>query len=121
MLKYGFALLVAATAAFNSAGVASAASPYDGRWSVVIETSHGNCDRAYRYGLNIVNGHVSYAGDAAFDIRGHVAGDGAVHVRVARGSSYANGHGRLSHSSGSGVWRGVGNGVCSGRWFADRR
>ena len=121
MLKYGFALLVAATAAFNSAGVASAASPYDGRWSVVIQTSRGNCDAAYRYGLNIVNGNVTYAGDAAFDIRGHVAGNGAVHVRVSRGSSYADGHGHLSRSSGSGSWRGVGNGSCSGRWVADRR
>ena len=80
-------------------GVALAASPYDGRWSVVIETSHGNCYRAYRYGLNIVNGNVSYAGDAAFDIRGRVADNGAVHVRVSRGSSYADGTGRLSRSS----------------------
>jgi hypothetical protein len=121
MLRYGCALLVAATAAMGSAGVASAASAYDGRWSVIIQTDRGGCDQAYRYGIAIVNGNVTYAGDNSFDIRGRVAGNGAVHVRVARGSSYADGHGRLSSDSGSGVWRGVGSGVCSGRWFAERR
>ena len=121
MLRYGFALLVAVAAACTSAGVASAASAYDGRWSVVIETERGNCDRAYRYGLNIVNGNVSYAGNAAFDVRGRVAGNGAVHVRVSRGATYADGHGRLLESTGSGHWRGLGSGACSGRWFAERR
>ncbi len=121
MLKCACALLVATTAAFGSAGVASAGSPFDGRWSVVVETQRGNCDRAYRYGLLIANGNVSYVGEASFDIRGRVAGNGAVHVRVSRGSTYADGHGRLSRNNGSGVWKGVGDGVCSGRWFAERR
>ncbi len=121
MLKYACALLVATTAAFSSAGVASAGSPFDGRWSVVVETEHGNCDRAYRYGLVIANGKVSYAGESSFDIRGRVAGNGVVHVRVSSGSRYAEGHGRLSRNNGSGVWKGIGDGRCSGRWFAERR
>jgi hypothetical protein len=121
MLRRACALLVATTAAFGSAGVASAGSPFDGRWSVVVETERGNCDRAYRYGLLIENGNVSYAGDSAFDIRGRVVGNGAVHVRVSRGSTYADGHGRLTRDNGSGVWNGVGDGACSGRWFAERR
>ena len=121
MRRYGLALLVAATAACNSAGVASAASAYDGRWSVVIETEQGNCDRAFRYGLNIVNGNVTYAGDGSFDVRGRVARNGAVHVRVSRGSSYADGCGQLLERTGSGHWRGMGVGVCSGRWVAERR
>jgi hypothetical protein len=121
MLRLGFALLVAATAAVNCVQAASSVASYDGRWSVVIETTHGNCDRAYRYGLLIQNGNVSYAGDSAFDVRGQVASNGAVHVRVARGGSFADGNGRLLRDSGSGSWRGVGDGVCSGRWFAERR
>jgi hypothetical protein len=121
MRRYGFALLVAATAAAGSAGVASAATPYDGRWSVVIQTTRGNCDQAYRYGLNIVNGNVTYDGNGGFDVRGRVAGNGAVRVRVSSGRSYADGSGHLARTSGSGVWKGVGNGVCSGRWLAERR
>ena len=119
MRRYSFALLVATTAAVG-AGAASAATPYDGRWSVVIQTTRGNCD-AYRYGLNIVNGNVTYDGGGGFEVRGRVYGGGAVHVRVSAGSSYADGNGRLSRSRGSGNWRGVGNGVCSGRWVAERR
>ena len=121
MFRYGIALLVAATAAITSAAPASAASPYDGRWSVVIQTTRGACDQAYRYGLKITNGNVTYAGDSSFMVRGRVAGNGAVHVRVSAGSSYADGHGRLSHSFGSGTWRGLGSGVCSGNWYAERR
>ncbi len=121
MLRHGFALLVAAAAAAGSAGVASASTPYDGRWSVVIQTTRGNCDQAYRYGLNIVNGTVTYDGSGGFDVRGRVAGNGAVHVRVSSGRSYADGSGRLARTSGSGVWKGVGNGVCSGKWIAEKR
>jgi hypothetical protein len=120
MRRYGFALLIAA-AAVGSTGASSAATPFDGRWSVVIQTTRGNCEQAYRYGLNIVNGNVTYDGSGGFDVRGHVAGNGAVRVRVSSGRSFADGNGRLSRSSGSGVWKGVGNGVCSGRWFAERR
>jgi hypothetical protein len=121
MRKYGFALLVAAAAAVSAADAASAATLYDGRWSVVIQTTRGNCDQAYRYGLAIINGNVTYDGSGGFDVRGRVGAGGAVHVRVSSGKSYADGSGRLSRSSGSGVWRGVGNGVCSGNWVAEKR
>jgi hypothetical protein len=120
MLKFGSALLVATTVAFGSTSAASAATAFDGQWSVVIQTTRGSCDQAYRFGLSIVNGNVTYAGGSA-DVRGRVARNGSVHVRVSSGSSYADGRGRLRRSSGSGVWRGVGSGVCSGRWYAERR
>lgn len=120
MLKSGFALLVATAAAFGSAGAASAASAFDGQWSVVIQTTRGACDQAIRVGLSIVNGYVTYGGGSA-EARGRVARNGGVRVRVSSGSSYADGHGRLSRSFGSGTWRGVGSGVCSGRWYAERR
>jgi hypothetical protein len=128
MLRCVFALLVAvaAIAAPVAAAIAApAAAPpvtqFDGRWSVVIETDRGTCDRAYRYGIEIRNGTVSYVGENAFDIRGQVARNGKVHVRVSRAGSYADGHGWLSSDGGSGVWRGVGSGVCSGTWTAERR
>jgi hypothetical protein len=121
MLRFACAVLVAATATVNSASLASSASPFDGRWSVVIETDKGDCDPAYRYGLQITNGNVKYAGDSTFAVNGRVARNGNIHVRVARGGSYADGHGRLSRDGGSGSWKGVGAGVCSGHWVAERR
>jgi hypothetical protein len=121
MLRSIFFLLVAVTAVLAPAAAAPPMSQFDGRWSVSIVTDKGNCDRAYRYGLEIRNGVVSYAGDNSFDIHGQVNRNGYVHVRVARGSSYADGNGRLSRDGGSGVWHGVGSGACSGTWTAERR
>jgi len=121
MPRIAIAMLVVAAAAVQLPKSAVAATPFDGRWSVVIETEKGACDRAYRYGIQIQNGRVSYVGQNAFSITGQVAHNGRVHVRVSRGASYADGHGRLSKDKGSGTWRGVGSGSCSGHWFAERR
>jgi hypothetical protein len=121
MLRLIFALLVAIAAIPASIAATPALAQFDGRWSVSIVTDRGNCDRAYRYGLEIRNGVVSYVGDNAFDIHGQVNRNGYVHVRVARGATYADGHGRLSRDGGSGVWQGEGSGSCSGTWTAERR
>jgi len=48
MFRYGFALLIAATATFGSADAAPDGNIFDGRWSVVIQTEKGDCDAAYR-------------------------------------------------------------------------
>ena len=121
MLRCVFAVLLAMAAIAPPAAAAPPVTQFDGRWSVVIETDRGTCDRAYRYGIEIRNGVVSYVGENAFDIRGQVARNGKVHVRVSRAGSFADGHGWLSSDGGSGVWRGVGSGVCSGTWTAERR
>jgi hypothetical protein len=99
---------------------ASARSNFDGTWSVLIVTQKGTCDRAYRYPVKIDKGSVGYAGDASFTVSGKVGENGAVTVRVARGSQSANGQGRLSSTDGSGQWV-AGSGECSGTWTAERR
>jgi 2-methylaconitate cis-trans-isomerase PrpF len=101
---------------------AALAAPMDGIWSVLIVTEKGECDHAYRYAVKIANGHVSYAGDASIDMSGSVAPNGAVKVNIRLGDKGANGSGRLSGQTGSGVWRGVAsNAACAGRWEAERR
>jgi hypothetical protein len=117
-----------ATALFGATVIAGAGIAYantshkggfDGTWSVLIVTEAGSCDRAYRYPVRISNGSVGYAGQAGgFTVSGRVGGNGAVTVRVSRGSQYAQGNGRLSGSSGQGTWRG---GDCSGYWTAEKR
>lgn len=112
----GFVLTSAAATA------APARTNYDGNWSVLIVTQSGPCDRAYRYGLSVRGGRVSYEGSAAVNVNGQVNNNGFVNVRVSAGSQGANGTGRLSRTSGSGSWRGIGSsGSCSGTWTADRR
>ncbi len=105
-------------AALVGAATAQAKPAYDGTWSVLIVTERGACDRAYRYPVRITNGQVGYAGQADFTVSGKVGPNGAVTVRVSRGSQSASGSGRLSSTGGSGTWSG---GECSGTWTAEKR
>jgi hypothetical protein len=105
------------------ADMARSQTIFDGVWSVMIITERGEaCDRAYAYPVRILNGIVRYAGDFAINLSGRVSGNGAVRVSVARDSQRADGVGRMSRNSGSGVWRGrSATAECSGRWHAERR
>jgi hypothetical protein len=95
---------------------------FDGRWSVVIITDAGTCDRSYRYGLDISRGHISYAGDSGVLVSGGVDPRGRVSVSLHYGQAAAEGSGRLSGTAGEGRWQGASSGArCSGRWLAERR
>jgi hypothetical protein len=100
---------------------AAARTIYDGRWSVLIVTQQGSCDRAYRYGVQIVDGRVIYDGGVV-NMSGSVNRRGQVRVSVSSGDAYASGSGRMSRSIGRGQWRGQSGGsMCSGYWEAERR
>ena len=100
---------------------AAARTVYDGSWSVLIVTQRGTCDRAYRYGIEIVNGRVIYNGGVV-NMSGRVSSGGGVSVSVSSGSGYASGSGRLSRHAGRGHWSGrSGSSACSGYWEAERR
>jgi hypothetical protein len=107
---------------FASAPRSRAANAFDGDWSVLIQTRDGNCDPAYRYGVQIQNGEILNGGSAPVTVEGRVAPSGAVQVSVSAGSQEAHGAGRLSRTSGMGTWRGEGSfGSCAGTWVAERR
>ena len=95
---------------------------FDGRWSVVIITDQGACDRAYRYGVRISGGRIYYDGDSAARINGQVDTAGNVVVSLHYGQAGANGSGHLTESDGEGRWQGASSSAsCSGRWEAQRR
>lgn len=99
---------------------ASAATKYDGDWSVVISTSNGACQSSVRYGLQIQNGRVT-AGNGQATVDGRVTQVGTVMVAVQAGGQWAQGSGRLGRVSGSGIWQGQGSaGACDGTWVAQR-
>jgi hypothetical protein len=98
-----------------------ARTPYDGSWSVLIVTEKGDCDRAYRYGISIVDGNVQYDGGVV-NLSGRVAANGTVRVSLTAGSARASGTGRLTRNAGTGKWNGVSStSACSGYWEAARR
>src|SRR5215467_170353 len=102
----------------TAAAPVSATSNFDGKWSVVVVTEKGDCDRAYRYPIDIRGQNLVNAGNASFDISGKVQGDGAIAVKISYGDKSANGSGRLSGTFGQGSWSG---GTCAGTWTAERR
>jgi hypothetical protein len=115
--------IIAALAGLSAAaGLAPAASNFDGNWSVLIITENGDCDRAYRYPVRVVNGQLRYEGEAGVTISGRVDGSGKIRATVSRGEQSANGSGRLSSSSGTGTWKGKSSAMaCTGRWEAEKR
>lgn len=116
------AITVTLTASsLGSAAAALARTPFDGKWSVLIVTDAGTCDRAYRYALNISDGRVSYD-DPTFNVSGHVDSRGQVSVSVSAGGERASGTGQLSADYGRGNWTGHSStSACSGYWEAERR
>ena len=76
-----------------SAGAAMARTGYDGSWSVLIITQSGACGPSYRYGVEINNGSVFYAGGGPVSLQGRVARNGAVHVTLSAGEQRAYGSG----------------------------
>ena len=117
-----FAAGLALAASAVTPAPALARTVFDGQWSVLIVTSSGPCDRAYRYGLSIRDGAVVYQGSASVNVAGRVANNGVVRVEVWAGRRGASGLGRLSRTDGSGTWQGTGSMVaCSGVWSAERR
>lgn len=116
----GLCALASSTALAQTETVALTSSKFDGKWSVLIVTERGNCDRAYRYPLLIQNGNVLYGGKKNFNVSGQVGDNGAVVVSVTQGNQGAMGTGRLSARYGSGKWEAPAGG-CSGRWQADKR
>jgi hypothetical protein len=94
---------------------------FDGRWTVVIITDAGTCDRAYRYPVRIAGGRIFYDGDTGVVVSGGVDTRGRVSVQLHYGQSIAQGSGRLSGDNGEGSWSGASSSSrCSGRWEAER-
>src|SRR5262249_32944836 len=88
-----------------------APAPFDGSWSVAINTESGACEPSYRFRVEIIDGDVVYEGQPA----GRVSPNGGVWVNVSSGGQQATGQGRLARNYGSGVWRGYGSaGSCAG-------
>jgi hypothetical protein len=113
------AALAGSASAF--APTASAATKFDGAWSVLIVTRAGPCDPSYRFGGQIINGIIYYTGGGPVSLTGRVAASGAISVTVSSGPNHAVGSGRLTARSGGGTWRGQGpGGACSGSWSAQR-
>jgi hypothetical protein len=128
ILVRAYFFLAVATALFGvtffgvTPTTARAQAGFDGAWSILIVTEAGECDRAYRYSVQIAQGRINYDGSAGVELTGSVDRSGHVSASVQRGGQGASGTGRLSGTHGRGTWRGKSpTGQCSGYWEAERR
>jgi hypothetical protein len=91
---------------------------FDGIWSVVMQTTRGDCPAAVRAGVRIFGGRLS-AEDPSYRLDGRVAPSGAVRVIVSTAGQTGGAFGHLSRESGRGCWR-TSSGECAGEWTAAR-
>jgi len=108
-------VLIAANAPSDAANGGVKRSPYDGRWSVVINTTRGPCG-SIRAALQITGGRV-YSQDPNYQADGAVGSGGVISVTLVSRDGSASGAGQLSHSSGAGWWQSS-QGECYGTWSA---
>ena len=98
------------------------AAAHDGNWSVLVITEKGDCDRGYRYKVEVANGQVRYRARRRSSLTAQWRRTARSRsVISANGKGAANGTGRLTANSGAGTWRGAGKAECAGRWEAERR
>ena len=117
-----FTLLAVMAALSGEAAAAAKAQAFDGSWSILIVTQAGDCDRAYRYAVQIEDGQIVYDGSAGVEFTGRVDRNGRVSATLQRGEQSATGTGRLSGNRGTGTWQGRTQiSQCSGYWEAERR
>ena len=114
-----FACLALASGAEAETKRGASPKAFDGRWSVMVITEQGACDRASRLSLGISNGRIEMA-DAMAAAAGTVDKRGRVAVRVMQGADVLAASGSLGSGSGSGKWRAPSK-QCAGRWVAERR
>ena len=92
---------------------------HDGSWHLSFATQSGACDTAYAFDVDITNGVISHPN--LVRLHGTVAPNGAARATVAVQDKFASGSGRLSATTGRGVWSGrSGSSKCAGYWTAQK-
>jgi hypothetical protein len=116
---FAAAFAAALLAGYGAPSDAAAAGAYDGNWSVVINTLHGDCDRSLRYSVKIIDNRV-FPNEQSYRVAGSVSPSGEIRVVVAEAGRSASGIGQLAGNNGRGQWR-TSTGQCAGSWTAVRR
>lgn len=108
-----------AIALLGAVDAASAATPFDGYWTVSIMTHRGSCDRTTSINVSIRDGRIDGAGGV---LTGSVGSNGALRAMLGGGDSRGSASGRLGAAGrGGGSWSGVRSaGPCSGKWSAQK-
>jgi len=112
-------LILAAAGLFAVALLAAqaAASPFDGRWTIVAVAHGGHCDEAYRLPIDVQDGAIRYAGPFAVNARGRVNSAGRLNMTLAHDGDVVRARGSLGSYTGDGEWVSPG---CAGVWSGQK-
>jgi hypothetical protein len=100
------------------------ASPFDGSWNMVLQTTNGHCG-VIKIGMAVNGGHISATSGKfvmhKIALNGLITGTGQAKINGVAGPRQAKGIGKFTKVKGVGKWNGTGpSGVCSGIWTAVR-
>lgn len=115
-----FAILVVGVCAFSEARSAWAGPATDGKWTVIVVTEAGRCEKVYRFPVIIENGQPRYGGSESVTVSGQVAANGSVNGVISQWGGSAQVRGRLSGRLGKGTWTTSALSGCSGYWRATK-
>jgi hypothetical protein len=104
----------------SAAATPGHAATYDGAYSVLLTTHRGNCDKVYRFPVNVSDGRVFYAGQTGAVATGKVDASGRVSATIRYGEDELRANGRITPGFGEGRWTSPTR-RCSGEWTADKR
>lgn len=112
-------LILAVAGLFAAAPLAAqaAASPFDGRWTIVAVADEDSCDESYRLPIDVQDGAIRYAGLFAVDARGQVSAAGRLNMTLTHDGDVVRAKGSLGVQTGNGEWVSPG---CSGVWKGQR-
>lgn len=96
---------------------AEAASDFDGRWRVTLQTTGGDCVPRRAVSVRVTDGHVTYAGQEDVTATGTLPASGRVSLRFSYADDVLDARGSVQGRSGTGSWQSPTLG-CKGRWSA---
>lgn len=97
---------------------ATAASRYDGTWSVAIVTERGGCNAALSWSVAVADGRID-DNSSFIQSAGSVDRNGHVSLQLTHGSDVLAAAGAIRGESGSGTWQSP-TSRCSGHWSATK-
>ena len=106
--------------AFATVGTcaASAATSFDGQWSVQLVTEKGKCDPSLSWSVAVADGRIADAG-MFVQANGAIDHRGRVELRITHGADVVSASGRAVGAVAEGAWRSPTR-QCSGAWRAQR-
>jgi hypothetical protein len=113
MLNQYLIAMASALFALVSLTAQAAATPFDGRWTIVAVTHDGACNGTYRLQIDVQDGGISYAGRHAVDASGRINATGLLNMTLTHDGDVIRAKGSLDTRAGSGDWVSLG---CAGVW-----